>query len=337
VFSAEFHSFHGTSGSAPCGCDAPASASTHNSGRIAWSIVTEVPPLPLVTVVIPVFNRERTVVAAIESVLRQTYQSIEVIVVDDASTDGSIDAVRSVSDPRVRLVEAGTNRGAAGARNLGIAMATGEFVAFQDSDDEWLPTKLQRQMDLFESRTVAVYCGMAIVEPLASGRIDLRYNPPINLPNPSGDLLDLLLEDSIVSTQTLVVRREMLDVVGGFDESLPATEDWDLAIRLAKLGPIIFVDDLLVVQRFSENSLTRNTATRLSAEQQILEKHFDEYQLRPRLLARHYYGIAGGHRQFGNLRRAAEFLRKARQADRSFYRVWLGYLLLASHRLHWRR
>ena len=310
----------------------PAHLRTTKRG-FAWSIVSEVPPVPLVTVVIPVFNRERTVVAAIESVLRQTYQSIEVIVVDDASTDGSIDAVRSVSDPRVRLVEAGANRGAPGARNLGIATATGEFVAFQDSDDEWLPTKLQRQMDLFESRVVAVYCGMAIVEPQGSGRINVRYNPPSNIPNPSGDLLNLLLESSIVSTQTLVVRRNALDVVDGFDESLPATEDWDLAIRLAKVGPIIFVDDLLVVQRFSANSLTRNAASRLSALQQVVEKHLDEYQLRPRVLARRYYELAGGHRQFGNLRRAAGFLRKARQADRSFYRVWLGYLLLASHRL----
>ncbi len=319
--------------SSPGGCDAPTAHLRTTKGGFAWSIVSEVPPVPLVTVVIPVFNRERTVVAAIESVLRQTYQSIEVIVVDDASTDGSIDAVRSVSDPRVRLVEAGTNRGAPGARNLGIATATGEFVAFQDSDDEWLPTKLQRQMDLFESRVVAVYCGMAIVEPQGSGRINVRYNPPSNIPNPSGDLLNLLLESSIVSTQTLVVRRNALDVVDGFDESLPATEDWDLAIRLAKIGPIIFVDDLLVVQRFSANSLTRNAASRLSALQQVVEKHLDEYQLRPRVLARRYYELAGGHRQFGNLRRAAGFLRKARQADRSFYRVWLGYLLLASHRL----
>ena len=295
--------------------------------------MSEVPPVPLVTVVIPVFNRERTVVASVESVLRQTYQSIEVIVVDDASTDGSIDTVRSVSDPRVRLVEAGTNRGAPGARNLGIATATGEFVAFQDSDDEWLPTKLQRQMELFESRTVAVYCGMAIVEPQKSGRINLRYIPPSNLPNPSGDLLDLLLERSLISTQTLVVRRNALDMIGGFDESLSAIEDWDLAIRLAKIGPIAFVDDPLVVQRFSANSLTHNAASRVSAVQQVVEKHFDEYQLRPRLLAKHYYELAGGHRQFGNLRRASGFLRKARQADRSFYRVWLGYLLLARHRL----
>ena len=101
---------------------------------------------PSVSVVIPAYNRAATIVAAIDSVLRQTWTDFELIVVDDGSTDGTLAAAAAVADPRLRLVPAPRNLGAAGARNLGVEEARGTWIAFQDSDDEWLPEKLAKQM-----------------------------------------------------------------------------------------------------------------------------------------------------------------------------------------------
>ena len=103
-------------------------------------------PPPPVSVVIPAYNRAPTIGAAIDSVLRQTFTDFELVVVDDGSTDGTLTAARAIADPRLRVIAAPQNMGAAGARNLGVAEARGTWIAFQDSDDEWLPEKLAKQM-----------------------------------------------------------------------------------------------------------------------------------------------------------------------------------------------
>ena len=110
------------------------------------------PVTPPVSVVIPAYNRAATIGAAIESVLRQTWEDFELVVVDDGSTDGTLEAARRIADPRLRVVAAPHNMGAAGARNLGVAEARGTWIAFQDSDDEWLPEKLAKQMARLAAR-----------------------------------------------------------------------------------------------------------------------------------------------------------------------------------------
>ena len=123
-------------------------------------------PAPPVSVVLPAFNRAASIAGALESVLRQTWRDFELIVVDDASTDGTREAVAAVRDPRLRLLASPANRGAAAARNLGIAAARGDWVAFQDSDDEWLPLKLEKQMARLlapGAGFVAAYCGMLVI------------------------------------------------------------------------------------------------------------------------------------------------------------------------------
>ena len=108
--------------------------------------MTPPPASPPVSVVIPAYNREATIVAAIDSVLGQSFGDFELLVVDDGSRDGTLAAARSVADPRVRVIAAEQNGGAAAARNLGATQARGDWIAFQDSDDEWLPRKLEKQM-----------------------------------------------------------------------------------------------------------------------------------------------------------------------------------------------
>ena len=122
---------------------------------------------PPVSVVIPAYNRVDSIRVAVESVLRQSWTDFELLVVDDGSTDGTREAVRAIPDPRLRLIETPRNMGASAARNLGIEEARGDWVAFQDSDDEWLPLKLEKQMARLQApgapAYVAVYCGMIVL------------------------------------------------------------------------------------------------------------------------------------------------------------------------------
>ena len=179
------------------------------------------PATPPVSVVIPAYNRAATIGAAIDSVLRQTWTDFELVVVDNGSTDGTLEAARAVTDPRLRVVAAPRNLGAAGARNLGVAEARGTWIAFQDSDDEWMPQKLEKQMARIAAlgpSCVGGYCGMTIVgSPLArtSGVPPERYFPEGSLGAREGDILNSLLNVSLISTQTLIARRDVLQQVGG--------------------------------------------------------------------------------------------------------------------------
>ena len=177
------------------------------------------PPVsPPVSVVIPAYNRAATIGAAIDSVLRQTFTDFELVVVDDGSTDGTLAAARAVTDPRLRVVAAPHNLGAAGARNLGVAEARGTWIAFQDSDDEWLPEKLARQMARLATPAPegagwgagwgGCYCGLLTVGALDArpgARTTLRYVPDPAVTRVEGDILEPLLVRNMISTQTLVV------------------------------------------------------------------------------------------------------------------------------------
>jgi glycosyltransferase involved in cell wall biosynthesis len=286
---------------------------------------------PPVSVVIPAYNRATTIGAAIASVLRQTWTDFELVVVDDGSTDGTAAAAGAIADPRLRVVAAPRNRGAAAARNLGVAEATGAWIAFQDSDDEWLPSKLEKQMarlaapDAAGAGRVACYCGLLIVgalDPRPGERTRLAYNPPPETAVVEGDVLAPMLERNLVSTQTLVVRRDAFLALGGFDEDMPALEDWDFAIRLAARGSLAFVDEPLVLQRFSENSLTRHADRQLAAQTRMVEKNRALYAAHPAALARQYYALAGIARRLGRYAEARALLARARRVRPGNPRPW---------------
>ncbi len=179
---------------------------------------------PTVSVVIPSYNRETSIVQSIKSVLDQSYEDFELIIVDDGSTDGTVAAMRVVTDPRLKVIEMGTNAGASVARNIGIEAARGTWIAFHDSDYLWLPEKLTMQMARLTAPNadyVAAYCGMLILENEAAYETG-RYVPADHIDPKEGDIADMLLWDSFISTQTLVARRADLLTVGGFDPEMPA-------------------------------------------------------------------------------------------------------------------
>jgi glycosyltransferase involved in cell wall biosynthesis len=282
---------------------------------------------PPVSVVIPAYNRAATIKAAIESVLRQTWTDFELIVVDDGSSDGTLAAAAEVRDPRLRLVANPTNTGAAGARNAGAAEARGTWIAFQDSDDEWLPLKLEKQMARLATNPdfVGAYCGLLTVgrlDPRPGERTQLRYVPNPVVTRTEGDILEPLLERNLVSTQTLVVRRDVFLELGCFDAATTPIEDWDFVLRLADRGPIAFVDEPLVHQHFSPNSITRLARRRRESQERMVEKNMGLFAGRPRALARQFYIMAGDNRKAGNLAEARRLIARARRAEPGNPRLW---------------
>jgi GT2 family glycosyltransferase len=295
---------------------------------------------PAVTVVIPAYNRAATIGAAIASVLGQSFTDFELLVIDDGSTDGTPEAVRAITDPRLRLIESPKNAGASAARNRGIREARAPWVAFQDSDDEWLPRKLERQMARLTAPGadfIAAYCGMIVLgspdpDAPASARPEVRYVPPAKIPAAAleGRIEGLLVRHSVISTQMLVARRDVLLDVGGFDESLPILIDWDCALRLAQVGPIACVDEPLVLQRFSPNSLSLAAAKRQTTRMAIIDKHRALFERHPQALAYRFYEEAGALRTAGETAAARAALRRSIRLAAGRWRPWaaLAWLTL---------
>jgi glycosyltransferase involved in cell wall biosynthesis len=229
---------------------------------------------PRVSVIIPTYNRASLVGAAIESVLDQGYPNLELLVIDDGSTDDTAEVVERFGTS-VRYVRQ-ANAGAASARNRGIELAGGELAAFLDSDDLFLPGKLKEQVQCFQQQPalVLVYCWFSIVDEHGRRRLGRRCRL-------SGFVARELLAQSMkgpLATPTVMVRRSALLEAGGFDESMALSEDTDLWCRLARLGPIGLIPEVLVqVRRHGGNlSFAPGRKRYHQAALRILEKAISE-------------------------------------------------------------
>ena len=224
-----------------------------------------------VSVILPTYNRAHVVSRAIRSVLEQTYEDFELIVVDDGSTDSTEEVVRSFDDRRIRYIRHKQNKGRSAARNTGIKIAKGEYIAFQDSDDEWLPEKLEEQMEVFKTSSPqvgVVYTGFYLF--YDDKKI---YIPSANVKTKDGNIYDELLKGNFVGTPAAVVRAECLKKVGMFDESLHCLEDWELFIRISKEYIFKYIDKALVNAFRSPNSILLDPDACATAMMLIMEKH----------------------------------------------------------------
>ena len=188
-----------------------------------------------ISVVTPTYNRAHLVARAIRSVLNQAYQDFELIVVDDASTDNTEPVVRGFRDPRIRYVRHNENRGGSAARNTGIELCQGEYIAFLDADDEWLPGKLEHQLGVFQraaSDVGLIYSDFLRIYP--NGRQE-RYRPVAE-------------GISIGYPSRWLVKREVFRDVVGFDESMPALQDTEVSIRIQEAWATFH--DPVVVMRY---------------------------------------------------------------------------------------
>ena len=200
-------------------------------------------PWPEVSVVIPAFNRAWCLGEAVDSVLAQDFSAFELIVVDDGSTDAT-PALLAGYGPAVRVLRQ-ENRGVSAARNAGIAAARGGLIAFLDSDDLWLPGKLAAQVAFFRENPQALICQTEELW-VRSGR---RVNPGRRHRKRGGMICEPSLELCLVSPSAVMMRRELFERVGLFDEALPACEDYDLWLRVARRTPIYLIKTPLIVKR----------------------------------------------------------------------------------------
>jgi glycosyltransferase involved in cell wall biosynthesis len=209
---------------------------------------------PMVSVVIPTYNRRSTLCEAIESVLCQSYRDFELIVVDDGSEDGTAERLKEY-ESGVRLFSQ-PRRGVAAARNAGVKNSTGKYLAFLDSDDLWKPKKLEYQVGFMESHPEAKICQTEEIWI----RRGVRVNPKEKHRKPSGDIFQASLDLCLVSPSAVMMTRELFDGLGGFDESFPVCEDYELWLRISAKTPILLLPKALVVKRGGHaDQLSRST------------------------------------------------------------------------------
>ena len=218
----------------------------------------------MVSVVIPVYNRENSIKAAVESVLKQTYSELEIIIVDDGSTDNTRQIIESIKDQRIRYLYQ-ENKGACNARNRGIKNCKGEFIAFHDSDDIWHSEKIEKQLSIFSKKNVdIVFCKMNQIK--EDGTV-------IVIPTQiSGGIIDKNENYFGIGTQSLVCKREVFNN-DLFDESLPRFQEYELLLRLSRKYSIFCIDEGLVDYYIGDDSISSNSSKLLIASQKIIEKH----------------------------------------------------------------
>lgn len=226
----------------------------------------------LVSVIIPVYNREHLVSQAIESVLAQTYQPVEIILINDGSTDASLSVLRrfeSLFPNQIRVIDQ-PNQGQIIARNNGIQAARGEYIAFLDSDDLWLEHKLERQIPLFEPGVGLVYSGTEVIDEAGQTiRVELADTTI------TGNIYPHLLIKNRMTGGTVVVTAEALRHVGLFSTDFKAAENWDLWLRISKVYSARAMRDPLLRYRIHDSNMSGDAQLMIHAKWQIMEKHCD--------------------------------------------------------------
>mgnify|MGYP000321373830 FL=1 len=279
---------------------------------------------PLVSVVIPTYNREQYLQKALGSVLAQTYQCFEIIVIDDGSTDDTATLIRSFKKDITYIYQ--ENQGISKARNVGIRNSRGDFIAFLDSDDYWFPEKTELQIALFQKHPEY---GM-VASRCASIRLDGRYRET-NRPGSSGWVLEQLFRANFIRTSSAIIRRECFNRIGLFDEELKECEEYDLWLRIAAQYPIGFINKSLAVYIDNPTGVSTDSLTGRLYRLKVLEKEFLKTKIPSRLYNKriantcHYIGrhyLEKGQKKLGK-----DYLIKA-QRLRPMYLKNAVYLIL---------
>lgn len=272
--------------------------------------------MPTVSVVIPTYNHAQFLKDAIDSVMNQTVDDWEIIVVNNYSEDNTIEIVSSFKDLRIRLINFRNHGIIAASRNQGIRMAQGKFVAFLDSDDIWYPKKLENCLGLLKSGCDAVCHGEMWVKGSTIFR-KIYYGPQWRTTYHS-----LLYNGNCLSTSAIIVNKKSLDLVGGFDEnpSMVTAEDYELWLKLAKSEcRFAILDEILGEYRIHGDNQSKIAMRNFQAELVVLRNHFSEIPDRnfrtrwnmQRRFALAYYGAARGMQADGNFAGSLKFLLKS--------------------------
>lgn len=265
---------------------------------------------PLISIIIPTYNRAGMLPCAVKSILAQEYDPVEIIIVDDCSTDNTMEVVSTLTDPRIRYILCDSNGGAGAARNIGMKQAKGEWIAFLDSDDEYLLTRLSKQVDVFQSlsptpglvftnymeigenKTLHVHAGVP------SGFIDASKKFPASV--------------HCTPPSSWMIAKEIVETVGFFDEELRTMEDLDYFLRIVEKYPAYFLNELLLVKHVhtcKKGSVPIEHAQKTG--ERILEKWYPRMRKDKNYLVKFYCMMGKDLWSAGKKEKASSFLRKA--------------------------
>ena len=264
--------------------------------------------MPKVSVIIPTHNRVSLLERAIQSILSQTFYDFELIIINDASTDSTQEMIKEIDHPRIHLINHSKNRGASAARNAGITASKGKYIAFLDDDDEWLPEKLAKQVQIFENlsdKTGLIYSGFHFISQ-RTGAILKTVSP-----QQKGDLYKTLLRRNLISTVTSLIKKDCFRIAGTFDQSLPSCQDWDLWIRISKHFHLDFVPDPLAKVYLHGEQISVNIQSRIQARDKLIQKYHSELIKYPTIFSFLQKRIAILHCLNSNHKKALEFFLKS--------------------------
>lgn len=263
---------------------------------------------PEVSVIIPVYNQAQFIDKAIKSVLKQSYQDFEIIVINDGSTDNTEAIVKGFIDFRIRYICHKNNSGVSEARNTGIRLSRGKYIALLDADDEFLPEKLDMQVKLLRNEPfdVGMVCAWSFNMDKNGDCISKR-----NLPRKEGYIFEDLLSTNPISVPTVLIRKECFKKIGLFDSSLDGQEDWDMWIRVAKYYKFSLIKIPLAKRRIHPNRISYNLEKKVITAKRIIKKHINELKIRRNIHSKHYFYIGFRFCRMGKTKEGRRYLQKA--------------------------
>ena len=288
---------------------------------------------PLVSVILPTYNCARFLPEAIESILLQTYNSYEIIVIDDGSTDNTKEILHPFMQ-RIRYIGLEENKGLPTTRNIGIQSARGEYIAFIDADDLWLPEKLETVVTYFDDHPE--------VSMVYSRHLNIDEHGHISGESakkslPSGNVfIRLFSEQNFILTSTAVVQKKVFETTGMFDESFYNCQDWDMWLRISFYFKVAGINKLLVKYRHNPHSLSKNRDNVLRYQKLVIDKTYQAFKdskngisekLYKKRLALHYAKVGRYHLKNGNKVQARESFRSAIKYDPWNIRTIRYYLI----------
>jgi glycosyltransferase involved in cell wall biosynthesis len=282
--------------------------------------------VPEVSVIIPTHNRATFLRLAVESVLNQTFEDLEIIVVDDGSRDNTREVVCGFSDRRIRYIRHETSKGGSAARNTGIVNSISKYVAFLDDDDEWMGEKLRMQVDILErspQRVGGVYTGHLVVD--SSGNVLREWTP-----RKRGNIYsDMLSRNWLATASSLLLRRDCFNKVGLFDEGLPSFQDYDMWIRISKEFDFEYIDKPLVKYRIHGNQIWTNLEA-LDRGMELMLKRYGGSPAFRKNYSNYYLGLGVGYCYRGSAKKGREaFLKAIRLYPfeiRHYFNLFLSFL-----------
>ena len=245
--------------------------------------------MPTVSVITATYNHAHVLARSIQSVLNQTYEDFELIIVDDGSTDDTEKIVKNLSNEKVKYIKHQKNQGAAVARNIGIRLAKGDYIAILDADDEWMPEILEKQMKVYYTAPMevgVVYTRYTKYDSLGN------YIPPLKMAKKEGDLFKQLLDELHVQWQSSLIKRECFNKVGLISENMLYARDWEFFLRISQHYQFLYIDEpLAIIHEQPEGRLSKQE--RLIVDiQRILKMYFSQIKQDSRMLAKYYFEVA---------------------------------------------